>query len=166
VEGKGRAQAVRLLPLLVDEILPVYAPQIDDSALLERIRRTRTLTDLIRLPIVWREAGSGTRNVVTDALVKAGIGRDELRPRIVLGGTESIKNAVLAGIGVAFLSRCSIEQEVASGRLVPIPLRNFRIERTFRWALPGGGLSGTAALFFSFVQTYINAAEKTITSMP
>ena len=155
VEGKGRAQAVRLLPLLVDEILPVYAPQIDDPGLLARIRQVRTPADLIGLPVIWREAGSGTRNVVEHALASAGIGRDALRHRIILGGTESIKNAVLAGIGIAFLSRCTIEQEVASGRLAPIPVRGFRIERTFRWALPGGGLSGTAALFFSFVQREI-----------
>lgn len=151
VEGQGKASGVRLMPLLVDEILPVYDPNAEDPALLERIAAVRSLADLIALPIVWREAGSGTRKVVEEALRQAGAGREDgLRADLVLGETESIKHAVLAGLGVAFLSRCSIEQELASGRLQPIPIKGFRIQRTFRWALPGGGLSGTAAAFHQF----------------
>ena len=150
VEGKGKAQAVRLMPLLVDEILPVYAPGTGDANLLSQVGKVRSAADLVRLPIVWREAGSGTRHVVEDALVKAGVRRGDLAVRFAIGETEAIKHAVLAGLGVAFLSRCSIVHELASGTLAPIPVERFAIRRTFCWALPGGGLSGTAAEFHSF----------------
>jgi DNA-binding transcriptional LysR family regulator len=150
VEGRGKAQAVRLAPLLVDEILPVYAPGSANAALIARVGRVRSAADLAALPIVWRESGSGTRKVVEDALLGAGIGRTELRPRFVLGENEAIRSAVLAGLGIGFISRCAIEPELASGVLRAIPVRDFRITRTFRWALPGGGLSGTAAEFHAF----------------
>ena len=63
---------------------------------------------------------------------------------------------VLAGLGVAFLSRFSIAGDLAAGRLAPVPVKNFGIRRAFCWALPGGGLSGTSAQFYSFVEREIN----------
>lgn len=150
VEGKTKAPAVRLAPLLVDEILPVYAPRADNPDLLGRARGLRSVSDLARVPILWREAGSGTRTVVEEALAKAGLEPGDLPIRFVLGETQAIKQAVLAGLGIAFFSRCSIERELAQGDLCAIPLGGFRIRRTFSWALPGGGLSGAAAAFHAY----------------
>jgi DNA-binding transcriptional LysR family regulator len=62
-----------------------------------------------------REEGSGTRDLMqrffADAAVTPRIGME-------LGSNETIKQAVLAGLGIAFLSAHTIELEVQTGRLV------------------------------------------------
>jgi DNA-binding transcriptional LysR family regulator len=61
-----------------------------------------------------REAGSGTRDLMQRFFADAGVA-----PRIgmELGSNETIKQAVLAGLGIAFLSAHTIELEVQTGRL-------------------------------------------------
>jgi DNA-binding transcriptional LysR family regulator len=61
-----------------------------------------------------REQGSGTRGLMQRFFADAG-----MAPRIgmELGSNETIKQAVLAGLGVAFLSAHTIELEVQTGRL-------------------------------------------------
>ena len=61
-----------------------------------------------------REAGSGTRGLMQRFFADAGVA-----PRIgmELGSNETIKQAVLAGLGIAFLSAHTIELEVQTGRL-------------------------------------------------
>ena len=61
-----------------------------------------------------REEGSGTRSLMRRFFADAGV-----TPRIgmELGSNETIKQAVLAGMGVAFLSAHTIELEVETGRL-------------------------------------------------
>lgn len=160
VEGRGKASAVRLTPLLVDEIVPVYAPWPDRPELLAAVRAVRSLGDLMRLPVIWREEGSGTRKVVAAALARAGVSRERLQPRFVLGETESIKAAVRAGMGIGFLSRCTMDRELQAGELLPIAVPRFRIERTFWWALPAGGLPALAARFHAFVTRELGPASR------
>jgi DNA-binding transcriptional LysR family regulator len=61
-----------------------------------------------------REQGSGTRNLMQRFFADAGVS-----PRIgmELDSNETIKQAVLAGLGIAFLSAHTIELEVQTGRL-------------------------------------------------
>jgi DNA-binding transcriptional LysR family regulator len=66
VEGHARAPGVRLEPFLDDEIVPVVGR---DASF-----RVRAAKDLADVPILWREAGSGTRSVVERALARAGAG--------------------------------------------------------------------------------------------
>lgn len=62
-----------------------------------------------------REEGSGTRSLMQRFFADAGVA-----PRIgmELGSNETIKQAVLAGLGIAFLSAHTIELEVQTHRLV------------------------------------------------
>jgi len=142
VEGLGRAPQVQLRPFVDDEILPVSAPSVAG-----RIRRP---ADLRRFPILWREVGSGTRAVLERALRRAGLTRHDIDVRYELGSTEAIKSAVMAGMGVGFLSEWSIRAELAQRQLVPLPFAGLRIPRTFHWAIGGGALSGVASLFYDF----------------
>jgi len=82
--------------------------------------------ELTALPFLVRERGSGTRDVVEDALAKHGI---TLTPTMSLGSTEAVKNAVAAGLGAAFVSHLTVEHELASGRLRALELRGFSIRR-------------------------------------
>lgn len=71
--------------------------------------------DLTDLGVVWREPGSGTREVAKAALDQANI---QVREVLTLTGTEAVKEAVMTGLGVSFLSELSVRRDVDAGRLV------------------------------------------------
>lgn len=147
VEGHARASGIRLEPYVDDEIVAVAGLQAGGAAL--RVRRP---SDLVRIPILWREPGSGTRAVVERALRRAGIRRAPLAIDLEIGGTEAILGAAAAGLGVAFASRWAIQSHLAAGRLTLIPGLDLVIRRTFRWATATGALTGAARAFHDFAQ--------------
>ena len=112
----------------------------------------RTLAELALAPLVLRERGSGTREVVERALRRAAAGHRRRRPsELELGSTEACKAAVEAGLAVGFLSRVTIEKELALGTLRPIEIRRLRIARTFRWAMASSAApQGVAGRFYRF----------------
>lgn len=71
------------------------------------------------LPTVRREPGSGTRAVVDRALAAEGV---ELATTMEATGLDAVKQAVLAGIGAAFLAERAVEREVEAGALRVVPL--------------------------------------------
>lgn len=68
--------------------------------------------ELEGLEVVWREKGSGTREVTERAL--EGV---KLTGGFELVGSEAVKEAVAEGLGVAFLSRLAVDREVRAGFL-------------------------------------------------
>ena len=78
--------------------------------------------------LLVREEGSATRQVTERALQRAG---GHINASMELGHTEAIKQAVMAGLGVAFVSRHAIRGELAAGRLHEVRLRGLRIRRHF-----------------------------------
>lgn len=81
--------------------------------------------------LIVREAGSGSREVVSQALAAAGI---EPKQTLEIGSTEAIKQAVAAGLGVAIVSSATITDQIRLGRLKSVPMRDLSIERTL-WQL-------------------------------
>jgi DNA-binding transcriptional LysR family regulator len=89
-------------------------------------RRNVTARDICREPFILREEGSGTRAVIERALRRLGL---KVKPLLSLASSEAIKNAVAAGIGLAMVSRWVIEQELRTGLLGIIPLKDLVIQR-------------------------------------
>ncbi len=89
-------------------------------------RGKATAEQLCREPLILREPGSGTREVVQHALAGKGLRYDEV---MSLGSTEAIKRAVAAGVGVAIVSKLTIEPETKLGTLVIVPLADLTIQR-------------------------------------
>jgi len=83
---------------------------------------------LAREPLLMREEGSATRSVTERALRGAGI---RFQAAMELDHTEAIKQAVMAGLGVAFTSVYAVRGEVASGQLHALRLRGIRVQRHF-----------------------------------
>jgi DNA-binding transcriptional LysR family regulator len=81
-----------------------------------------------RQPLLIREEGSATRQVTERALRQAGL---TMRPVMELDHTETIKRAVMAGLGIAFVSRYAIEHEVRARRLRVLRVRGMSIRRHF-----------------------------------
>jgi DNA-binding transcriptional LysR family regulator len=65
--------------------------------------------------LLMREAGSGTR-----VLAERFLAKHHIKPHIgmEIGSNETIKQAVIAGLGIAFISAHTIASEVEDGRLV------------------------------------------------
>jgi DNA-binding transcriptional LysR family regulator len=144
VEGLTRARGVSLEPYLQDELVAVRP--VGASGPLAAVRRA---ADLASVPMIRREPGSGTRAVLERALRQAGL-PDQPKPAdLVVGDTETIKSCVLAGLGIGFLSRWSIQRELR-GSLEIIPLPDLRVPRRFSWAHGSGGLAGPLAAFHAF----------------
>lgn len=91
-------------------------------------RRDIRPEELADQPLLLREAGSATRQVTERALAGAAV---SYRAGMVLEHTEAIKQGVLAGLGVAFLSVYSVRGELATGRLRTLRVRGLRIVRHF-----------------------------------
>ncbi|WP_027555504.1 LysR substrate-binding domain-containing protein [Bradyrhizobium sp. Cp5.3] len=81
--------------------------------------------------LILREPGSGSREVVTQALAANNI--EPLR-FLEIGSTAAIKQAVAAGIGVSIVSTVATRDQVRLGYLRTVELRGLTIERTL-WRL-------------------------------
>ncbi|MEO7729498.1 MAG: LysR family transcriptional regulator [Kofleriaceae bacterium] len=147
VEGHARAAGLRLEPFVDDEIVPIVGSGRAGEAF-----RPRDARDLRDLPILWREAGSGTRSVVERALARAGVRKRASHRDVELGSTEAIIAGAIAGLGIGFVSRWSIRAHVAAGLIHIPPGLDLVVRRTFRWAVPAGGLHGAAARFPAIAQ--------------
>ncbi|KAB2919256.1 MAG: LysR family transcriptional regulator [Hyphomicrobiaceae bacterium] len=89
-------------------------------------RRRIALQALDNEKFLLREAGSGTRTLMERMFAKA-----EIVPQIgmELGSNETIKQAVMAGLGIAFISAHTVAAEVESGRLCVLPVEGLPIVR-------------------------------------
>mgnify|MGYP005872543331 CR=1 FL=1 len=70
-----------------------------------------------------------------------------------LGGVEAIKNAVIAGLGIAFISRHAIHVEEDNGLLVAVPVEGLSLRRPF-YALyhSDGYMSSSLQAFLKLVR--------------
>lgn len=106
--------------------------------------------DIEALPMIWRELGSGVRLTVESAMIRAGY-----HPRTVfeLAGGEAVKEAVVAGLGVGYLSSLAIGREVGEKRLLPLKLHGLgSLKRSFRLACrPYEDLSIPSRNFYNLI---------------
>ena len=78
---------------------------------------TVSLDELKGEKLIVMQDGAGVRQVIEDELRKAGMRLRDLDVRVELGLQESVRSAVLAGHGIAFISRLAIEADLAAGRI-------------------------------------------------
>lgn len=146
VEGPPRAARVRLVRYIDDELLPMVSSDAP-----RELARIRTLADIVRAPLLFREPGSGTREVVERALLR----QAKRRPAptdLELGSTEAIRHAALLGLGVAFLSRFVAAHDLAAGRLRILPVADLDIRRAFSWAMRGRDLGRGEGRFYELAR--------------
>lgn len=87
--------------------------------------------DLLKLPFILREEGSGTRKAFEEALERIGLQIKDLNVVAVLGSTDAVKQALKRGLGVSFISKIAIEEELSEGSLKLLPIKGFSIKRVF-----------------------------------
>lgn len=154
VESLNHINTLAYTPFITDEVLAVCSR---NSPLRHRSLR---IDDLRTLPLALREQGSGTLAVVEDTLQKKGVRPADLQVLIRLGGTEALKNFVLADTCLAFLPKRAIEKELASGDLVTVAIEDLTFTRTFHFIQRKGTENNPLVnAFIRFTQRYYSTRE-------
>lgn len=96
------------------------------------------VADLCQYPLLMREFGSGSRRVVEQALAAAGFKAKDLCIRMELDSNEGLVSAVEAGLGVAFVSRWAVRNQLALETLKLARIRGLKLSRMFSMAYPAG----------------------------
>jgi DNA-binding transcriptional LysR family regulator len=125
IEAENKLTNVSYLPFMSDEVIPVC------SAKSPLAGKSLTLKQFIKTPLAVRERGSGTLTAVLKALSALNIKPVDLSVKIRLGGTEALKNFLLADQCLGFMPRPSIVRELAEGDLVEVPVEGLNITRNF-----------------------------------
>ncbi|KUL49099.1 LysR family transcriptional regulator [Streptomyces sp. NRRL F-4489] len=100
-----------------------------------RRRSGVTADELAGTPLILRERGSGTRQVLDAALAGAG---GLAAPLLELSSTTAVKSAVVSEAAPSVLSELAVREELAARRLVEVPLRGLRLGRELRAVWPAG----------------------------
>lgn len=140
VEGPDLPTGLRAEPVARDILTVVVAPAHPWA----RRRSGITAAELAATALVSREAGSGTRRVLEEAL-HAQAGLAQVPPLAELSSTTAIKAAAAAGAGPAVLSSLAVAAEISAGTLRAVWVTDLDLRRTLRvvW-VAGRRLSGPA----------------------
>jgi LysR family transcriptional regulator, transcriptional activator of the cysJI operon len=149
VENHSSQSGIRYRDFLDDELIVVTGK---DSVYAKRENITRD--DLLQIPIVLREQGSGTLEVIKQTLSHQNIGFENLNTLIHLGSTESIKNFLQDFDGLAIVSEKAVQTELYLKTLVKLKVAGFTIPRKLRIAVKYGHKSQQVELFENFLLDY------------
>lgn len=118
-------------------------------------QKTLSIYDVVKEPFVIREEGSGTRIIIEKFLAKNGLSISDLHIALILGSTDSIKEAVEKGMGLSIVSKWAIRKELSCGSLNILKLKEGEITRDFYVLLPKNSiLSPAVEEFIHYVKNY------------
>ena len=146
VENASRRPWLHYEPLMVDELVLVAGTQ-GRYGTLESV----TPEELRGLPLVLREKGSGTREIIERALSRCGIRVEDLNVVIELSSTEAIKSFVRSSDTLAIVSVIALHRELADGSLRIVDIDSVDMPREFATAVRPGEFSGLNERFHDFV---------------
>jgi len=126
VEGQTKRQYINYRSFARDEIVLCTS---NLNAVSKKI--TISIAELQKLPIVLREPGSGSLEVITSALKNVDVNLSDLNIDMELENTESIKSYLMNSQSFAFLSIHSMLKELKSGELKVIDVKGLEIKRCF-----------------------------------
>jgi DNA-binding transcriptional LysR family regulator len=137
VEGPVSHSRVEVQPWRDDELVVICRP---DHELL--LRGNVDVEMLVREQFIVREPGSGTRDVSARVLALHGA---RLTNTMRVGGTEAIKQAVAAGLGLAIVSRAAAADQLALGKIAVLSVNGLVIRRTLTQIKLRGRVASAAA---------------------
>lgn len=125
IEGACRDPELQVEPWLADELVVFCAPG-------HRLATAgqASMAELADEPWIVREAGSGTRETLDQALKLQQTG---IHVRLELEHTEAIKRAVEFGLGIGCISRLALREAFRRGSLVAIATPDLDLRRQFHF---------------------------------
>lgn len=145
VEGCSRQNTMRYTPFMKDELVLVTHTG-SKYARHEEIN----MEEFLSIPLVLRENGSGTLEVLEAALAEHHVKLSQLHVLMQLGSTESIKLFLENADALGIVSIRSVTRELISGRLKVIELDGFKAEREFLFVEPQGQHGGMEESFMRY----------------
>ncbi|MFA7582227.1 MAG: LysR family transcriptional regulator [Proteiniphilum sp.] len=149
VENLSSQGGIRYRDFLHDELIVVTGK---NSLYAERA--TIEKEDLQQIPLVLREEGSGTLEVIRQLFARHQIPFRDLNTPIHLGSTESIKNFLLDFNGLAIISEKAVQNELYLKTLVKLQVTDIIFPRKFRIAQKIGHKSRLTDLFVQYLLNY------------
>lgn len=137
---------LEFLPFLNNPIVAVAPPDHPLSS-----RETLSLKDLEPWPLLTRETGSGTRRACEEYFKEK---RVHFTQTLEVSSSEAQRECVVAGLGLAMLTRHAVCQELATGTLVELPVAELPLYRS--WCVVQARdkrLSPVAHAFLAFIRT-------------
>ncbi|MGF7060403.1 LysR substrate-binding domain-containing protein [Brassicibacter mesophilus] len=119
IHGDSRNKDIKTQKITLDNLMLVTS--------LPLMKNTITITELTKLPLIFREQGSGTRMTINNVLNTHDIEIDDLNIIYELNSMEAIKSSVIAGKGISFIPELSIKRELRDGVLKQIQIDNIEI---------------------------------------
>lgn len=151
IEGNSRNSQLKYIPFLKDEIVAVvHASQ----PLFEKDEIT--LEELKKTPLVLREIGSGSLEVITDKLKQKGVKLKDLNVVMHLGSTESIKTFLANSNSIGLISINAVSKEIVNGEFKIIDITDFEMVRNFYFIHLHGVPSGFTEMFIQYALNYYN----------
>ncbi|WP_275113952.1 LysR family transcriptional regulator [Psychromonas antarctica] len=124
-----------IMGLVPESMALTYHPFVDNPIVIVASpdhplagKRNIKLSELSHYAFIFREKGSGTRKALEDFLQQHKLA---LQPNMVLGSSETIKQAVMAGLGISALSRHSVTLELATTSLVELDIEGFPLIKSW-----------------------------------
>jgi len=148
IVGAGRRhRGVAFEPFFRDEVVLACPPDHRFAG------KTVSLDDLKGERLIVMQEGAGVRQVIEDELRKAGMRLRDLDVGLELGLQESVRSAVLAGHGIAFISRLAIEADLAAGGIATARVRGLDpVREIFLARATGRSETRAARAFVAFAQ--------------
>lgn len=131
-------------PLLTDELVMIVGPNHSLNA-----RTSISVEELLTQKFIVREDGSGTYQALQKGLLSSRIDPDSFHVIARLGSNEAVRRAVSTGMGCAFVSDLSIQNNLKHGELIKVNVDNLKIERQLWLVWLKGRTASPAALAVS-----------------
>ena len=95
--------------------------------------KVNTLEDLTNQNLILREKGSGTRDILEQALYNCNMSVRDFKRIIEVGNMNAIKDLCHKNIGITFMYKEAVKKEVSKGYLKEIQIQNFNITHPFNF---------------------------------
>jgi DNA-binding transcriptional LysR family regulator len=149
IEGQSKNTSFKYTEFIKDEI--VLVANINHKLAKKEMIE---MDELLKNPLLIREPGSGTLEVIAHALKPFDIKLSQLNTEMQLGSTESIKSYLLHSNCMAFLSIHSILKELKNKEFTIIDVDGLTIERNFHFIQSHGEAEALPELFMKFARHY------------
>lgn len=152
IEGKKKITSVKYQSFLKDEVIAVCSSKSPLA-----INKKVHIEELKDIPVALRERGSGTLSALTEALAKHKFKISDFNTKIILGGTEALKNFLLDDNCLGFLPLRSVKKELKYGELVKVNVPKLAIAREFSFIQRQGSETDKLnSLFIKFALSQYN----------
>ncbi|WP_257351647.1 selenium metabolism-associated LysR family transcriptional regulator [Pseudalkalibacillus decolorationis] len=147
IESMLSYPALQHVPFAKDELIIITSPQ-------KKFTQSSDITieELLTLPFIIREKGSGTRQVMEETLRKNNIDPSKLKIIIELEHTEAIKSAVEAGLGISIISKSAVKKELQLQTLQQLKVGGLSLHRHFYMIYHEEALHLTSRKLIEFIK--------------